>query len=77
MFEGPTAAPSWPTQYREWCQNVFILARFLFLGRSRNLMVLNLESDVDMDKQATFLFGKNSRIRSEVRSRVVVIATNL
>lgn len=58
LSEGPSAAPLWPSQCREWCQNVFLLARFLFFGRARSRMVLNPESKADVDRQEPFFRPK-------------------
>lgn len=58
LSERPSAAPSLPSQCREWCQNVFLLARFLFLGRARSRMVLNPENKADVDRQEPFFRPK-------------------
>ena len=58
LSEGLSAAVSWPSQCREWCQNVFLLARFLFWGRARSRMVLNLVSKADVDRQKHYFWLK-------------------
>ena len=58
LSEGLSAAVSCPSQCREWCQNVFLLARVLFLGRARSRMVLNLVSKGNVDRKEHYFWPK-------------------
>lgn len=54
LLEALLTALSGVSQCRKWNQYVFLLARILFLGRTRIRMLLNPKSKADVDRQEFF-----------------------